>query len=419
MPRDHGRRGRRWGRRRTVVLLVATAAAAALTATVTPAALAVPSSETWAAELSVDGGDDSNVVVADGAIRLRQLTPRATSTGPSPSEGELLLAPRRTAAVTDRVAADVTADVPAGAQVVVAVRGIRADGTWGQWSEATPDAPAPLSEPTYEVQVRVTLVAAPDGTGPALRRLWLTADRASAGAPPQAGTQPSVTPALTARVFATRIGLVGNSTANGHQVVADDRFAALPSRRGLSPRDAGDYTVRVCSAPNRCAWAPVWDLGPWNTTDDYWSPTDVREASRDLPRGRPEAEAAFTDGYNGGRDRSGRKVTNPAGIDLADGTFRGDLAMTDNGWVTVTYQWTGSGLSGTTTRPGDPLTVRASPSDAASAVGTIAPRARVAVECSATVTVAGRTAAPERWLRLGTAQFVPADSLEVRDVPAC
>ena len=236
---------RRAGRR--AVLAAVTAAAAALAAGLAaPTAAAVPASESWAAELAVDGGDDSNVGVSDGAVRLRDLAPRATSTGPAPAEGELLLAPRRPAAVTDRVAADVTADVPDGAQVVVAARGIRGDGTWGEWREALPHSPARLSEPTYEIQVRVTLVAAPSGAGPALRRLWLTADRAPAGTPSPA------TAALTSRVFATRIGLVGNSTANGHEVVADDRFAALPSRRSLSPRDSGDYTLRVCADSGRC-----------------------------------------------------------------------------------------------------------------------------------------------------------------------
>jgi hypothetical protein len=28
--------------------------------------------------------------------------------------------------------------------------------------------------------------------------------------------------------------------------------------------------VRVCATSGRCEWAPVWDVGPWNITDDYW-----------------------------------------------------------------------------------------------------------------------------------------------------
>ena len=192
----------------------------------------------------------------------------------------------------------------------------------------------------------------PGGTSPSLRRLWLTADRAPAASPPPASN------AVSARVYATRVGLVGNRTANGHRVVTDDRFVALPSRRGLAADGTGDYTAQVCTDAGRCAWAPVWDVGPWNTRDDYWSTPDTRETFGDLPRGVPEAQAAVLDGYAGGRDGSGRKVGNPAGIDLADGTFRDDLGLRDNAWVQVTYLWTGTGRSGTA-RTADPITVRA------------------------------------------------------------
>ena len=396
------------------VLLAAAAVGAALAAgLIAPSASALPSSESWAAELGVDGGDDSNVVVRDDAVRLVDLAPRPTSTGPVPAEGELLLAPRRPAAVTDRVAAEVTADVPPGAQVIVAVRGIRDDGTWSEWDDAGPGDPAQLPEVTSEIQVRVTLVASADGAGPALRRLWLTADRSPVGFGVPAPTAP-----LTSRVFATRIGLVGNDTANGHEVERADRFVALPSRRGLSPRGAGDYTVRVCATETRCTWAPVWDVGPWNTTDDYWNPPEQRGAFADLPRGRPAAEAAFLDDYRGGRDGSGRRVSNPAGIDLADGTFRDDLGLADNAWVTVTYLWTGPGPSGTALDREARLDVRAAPAPDAAIVGSVAPQARMSYECAAE-TGGGRTGVGTRWIRLGTAQYVPAELVEARDVPSC
>ncbi|WP_285650638.1 hypothetical protein [Actinomycetospora sp. NBRC 106375] len=398
--------------RRGLGVLVAAAGALLGVLVAAPPAGAVPTSETWAAELAVDGGDDTNVVAGDGAVRLADLDPRQTSSGEQPAEGELLLAPRRPAAVTDRVAADVTADVPAGAQVIVAARGLRDDGTWGQWSEARTDEPARLSEPTTEVQIRVTLVAAPDGSGPAVARLWLTADRG-----PVAFAAPETTP-LTSRVYATRIGLVGNRTANGHQVAPDDRFVALPSRRSLAPRDVGDYTVRVCASATRCTWAPVWDVGPWNTKDDYWSPVGQRQEFKDLPRGRAEADAAHSDGYNGGRDASGRQVTNPAGIDLADGTFRQDLGLTDNAWVTVTYLWTGTGPSGGALDRDARLEVRSAPVADAPVVGVVAPRARMSFEC-ATSTPGGRTGVGARWIRVGPSQFVPADLVEARDVPSC
>lgn len=391
-------------------------------------AWAVPPGETWGAELAVADSDDVDVVAADDAVRLTGTAPRTTSSGPTPAEGTLLLAPRRLGAVADRVSAAVTADRPPGSEVLVAVRGLRDDGSWSEWIPTGTDGPAQLPVATLQVQVRVTLLAGPDGTGPALRRLWLTADATPTPRLLAASASP-----FTARVFATRIGLVGNTTANGHRIVDDDRFVALPSRRGLAPDDAGDYTVRVCAGNGRCAWAPVWDVGPWNTKDDHWNAD--RQTFRDLPRGVPEAQAAREDGYNGGRDAFGRRVSNPAGIDLADGTYRRDLRLTDNSWVDVAYLWTGSGPAGTT---GDEtLTVRRAPSADAPDVGAVAPRSRVLIACSTGTTTAtpaadvrrtapttstapAPTPAPAgRWLRLDTDRYVPADSLEAPDVPAC
>ncbi|RAJ43246.1 hypothetical protein K388_07440, partial [Streptomyces sp. KhCrAH-43] len=139
--------------------------------------------------------------------------------------------------------------------------------------------------------------------------------------------------------FATREGLVGGTTANGHVITSSDHFVALPSRRGLSPKGSSQYSVNVCG-PTRCETAPVWDVGPWNTHDDHWNPSSVRETFKDLPQGKPEAQAAYENGYNGGLDEFGRRALNPAGIDLADGTFS-NIGLSNNGWVTVTYLWTG------------------------------------------------------------------------------
>ena len=363
------------------------------------AAWAVPSGETWGAELAVAGGDDVAVVAADDAVRLADTAPRATSSGPAPAEGTLLLAPRRLGAVADRVSAAVTADRPVGSEVLVAVRGLRDDRSWSEWVPTGTDGPARLPVATLQVQVRVTLVAGPDAS-PALRRLWLTADATPTPRLVAAPTSP-----FSARVFATRLGLVGNTTANGHRVATDDRFVALSSRRALAPEDRGDYTVEVCADTGRCSWAPVWDVGPWNTRDDYWS--TGRESFRDLPRGVPQAQAARLDGYDDGRDGFGRRVANPAGIDLADGTFRRDLGLTDNAWVDVTYLWTGSGPAGTADGD-DPVDVRSAPASGAAVVGTVAPLARVPVQCA----TAG-------WLRIDTDGYVPADALEAPDVPAC
>jgi hypothetical protein len=163
----------------------------------------------------------------------------------------------------------------------------------------------------------------------------------------------------------------------------------------------------------------VWDLGPWNTRDDYWSTPDTRENYGDLPRGVPEAQAAVLDRYRGGHDGAGRGVSNPAGIDLADGTYTDDLGLRGNSWVQVTYLWTGTGRSGGA-RGDAPITVRASAAAGARDVGVVAPHARVPVQCAVAPTPAGRTGtSPAGWLRLGPDRYVPADSLEVSDVPTC
>ncbi|MCL5962472.1 MAG: SH3 domain-containing protein [Chloroflexi bacterium] len=150
---------------------------------------------------------------------------------------------------------------------------------------------------------------------------------------------PSETPetkGVTYRVYATREGMVGSTTANGHLIKPHDRFVALPSRDVLS-RDGGtEFSVRL-SYKGRTTIAPVWDVGPWNRDDNYWEP--IRNLGIDLPLGVPEAQTAFYDNYNFGNDERGREVLVPAGIDLADGTFWDDLGMTGNDWVDVTFLW--------------------------------------------------------------------------------
>ncbi|NJL32792.1 MAG: hypothetical protein HC893_01695 [Chloroflexaceae bacterium] len=85
---------------------------------------------------------------------------------------------------------------------------------------------------------------------------------------------------------------------------------------------------------------PVWDVGPWNTDDSYWQ--SDRGDYPDLPVGLPQAEAAYYYGHNGGRDEFGRIITNPNGIDIADGTFWDDLGLSNNDWVDVSFLWLGA-----------------------------------------------------------------------------
>jgi hypothetical protein len=158
---------------------------------------------------------------------------------------------------------------------------------------------------------------------------------AATGVPGLAHAQTTFGPP-TVTVWATREGLVGHSTANGHVVTERDHFVALPSTRVLNALDRRDFVVRL-EYKGRTVDAPVWDIGPWNIHDDYWNQS--REDFKDLPRWKSEAEAAFFDGYHGGYDGYGRYVTIPPSIDLADGTFWDDLGMGANDWVRVTFLW--------------------------------------------------------------------------------
>lgn len=147
----------------------------------------------------------------------------------------------------------------------------------------------------------------------------------------------SNTSTATFRVFAHREGLVGQTTANGHVIQENDRFVALPCSCALSSKDGYEFQVKI-EYKGRTASAPVWDVGPWNTDDNYWDPPQKRKW-QGIPQGVPQAAAAYYNEYNGGQDGRGREVRSPAGIDIADGTFWHDLGMTESDWVTVTFLW--------------------------------------------------------------------------------
>ncbi len=148
-------------------------------------------------------------------------------------------------------------------------------------------------------------------------------------------------PAPTFTVFATREGLVGHRTANGHRIRPHDRFVALPSWTVLASDGGQEFQVRV-TYRGRSVVLPVWDVGPWNTHDEYWSPN---RRYGDLPVGKPMAQAAYEGGYGGGRDEFGRRIRMPNGIDIADGAFWDDLGMNQADWVEVTFLWMGADLA--------------------------------------------------------------------------
>lgn len=109
---------------------------------------------------------------------------------------------------------------------------------------------------------------------------------------------------------------------------------ALPHRK--LKFDPG-HRVRV-SYKGRSVWAPVKEVGPWNTYDNYWQSPKQRTTYKKLGRGMPEAEAAWCRGFNRGKDEQGRIVRNPAGIDLTPAVARRlGLGKLENAWVTVYF----------------------------------------------------------------------------------
>ncbi|MFE5301857.1 hypothetical protein [Streptomyces sp. NPDC056632] len=346
-----------------------------------PAANRAPGPVTWRADLTAGSGDEVNIIRAGGSLRLRDGRLRPASVRAGQGQGTTVLPARVLDRAVNRIAVDLDATSPAGTRTAVDVRGRDGLGRWTEWREARVGEPAVLPRAVTEVQVRLTLVGAPAGATPEIRGLGLSAEL---GAPaPDAGASGAAASAaatpFSARVFATREGLVGGTTANGHVIVPNDHFVALPSRRGLSPKGSAEYSVRVCG-PARCETAPVWDVGPWNTHDDHWNPSSVRETFKDLPQGKPEAQAAYENGYHGGLDEFGRRVLNPAGIDLADGTFY-NVGLNNNGWVTVTYLWTGDATTRSFPTWGTGVNIRKQATSASTQVAQLAGPTTVRVQC--------------------------------------
>ncbi len=388
---------------------VATAVALATTALsaitgLAPSAIA-DTGTSWTADLAT--AEAVGVVVAAGTARLGgtgTFRAPATEGGPAPlvRTGLLTFPARDLPTATDRIDARL-AGAAEGATVDVRAR--RANGGWTEWLPADPAGTVALPQPATEVQGRLVL----SGDAAAVSGVTLSARPAAARTEAAPDTESAP---LSYRVFATREGLVGGTTSNGHVIAERDQFVALPSRRALSANGKSDYTVKVCAPNGRCAFAPVWDVGPWNTRDDYWNAPGVRQEWGDLPQGTPQSQAAHLDGYNGGKDQFDRDVLNPAGIDLADGVFWDTLGLTDNSWVTVDYLWTGSVRLSRVT--GDTVAeVLAAPDRTAAVVGIAAGNATVPVQCRL-------TSALGTFLQIGVRQFLHADAVpDAGDVAPC
>ncbi|MEV5961569.1 hypothetical protein AB0L70_07375 [Kribbella sp. NPDC051952] len=342
----------------------------------------------------------SNVVVEGNRIILGPAPASIGSTEIQQRNGLAELTPVRFGTATSAVVVGYTTGTPDSSSAEVDVRAW-VDGKWSEWSATKAGTPIALPAASDQVQVRILVTAPPTGASPWVGDVTVQATDKAAASRMTIQAAP-----LKSRVFATREGLVGGTTANGHVIVSRDHFVALPSRRGLAGNGSGTYSVKVCTA-SRCAFEPVWDVGPWNTKDDYWNPSATREMWKDLPQGKPEAQAAYQDGYNGKKDQFGRTVANPAGIDLADGVFWDALALPDNGFVDVTYLWTGDGGRGTVSISSGYLNIRNSASSSGAVVGMAGKSAQVTVECQTTgQSVTGSQGTSNIWLRVNAGMYV-------------
>jgi hypothetical protein len=397
-------------RSKAAFCVAAALAVAPLAASTLPSSAATPSVTRVAAQ-PVEGStnvrvDGNRIILGDAAATMGSVEVRQRS-------GIANLAPVRFDAATSAVVVDYKAGTPDSSVAEVDVRALVKD-RWTEWTPATAGSATALPAAGDLVQLRIIVLAPPQGGSPWVGDLSVLPTNKV-----DASRMTIQAAALTSHVYATREGLAGGTTANGHVITSRDHFVALPSRRGLASNGSGTYTVKVCTT-SRCAFEPVWDVGPWNTKDDYWNPSATRQMWTDLPQGKPEAQAAYQNGYNGGRDEFGRTVGNPAGIDLADGTFWDALGLTNNAWVDATYLWTGDGGRGTVSITSGYLNIRNSANSSGAVVGMAGKSAQVTVECQTTgQSVSGSQGTTDVWLRVHPGMYVAKAWMSAGTFPAC
>ena len=116
------------------------------------------------------------------------------------------------------------------------------------------------------------------------------------------------------------------------------REVALPHRRLKFGRQPRVHIRRVSGGPRVRPRAK--DVGPWNIHDNYWARRKHRTMFKRVPRCKPEAQVAYYQNFNGGKDEFGRKVLNPGGVDVTPAVARGmGLRKYQNAWVYVRFPW--------------------------------------------------------------------------------
>ncbi|MEJ7698379.1 MAG: hypothetical protein WKF71_01845 [Pyrinomonadaceae bacterium] len=192
----------------------------------------------WREDLSAIGGDVLNVMNTPDGLTLGDEGTRQSVYGIQRSYGVYTLPVRTLNRPVNRLRPTLKAELPAGAEALVEVRVRTIGGSWSEWFAATADAPALMPQSGSEVQARLTLIDDGFGDKPIVKGLRFVADTVDA---PDTTLQAQAAASLTYTIFATREGLVGGTTANGHIIKTNDRFVALPSRRALSSNGGTEY----------------------------------------------------------------------------------------------------------------------------------------------------------------------------------
>jgi hypothetical protein len=117
-----------------------------------------------------------------------------------------------------------------------------------------------------------------------------------------------------------------------------EREVALPHRNLKFGRQPRVRIWRVSGGPS--VGPSVKEVGPWNTYDNYWVHNKDRAMYKRVPRCKPEAQVAYYQNFNKGKDEFGREVLNPAGVDLAPDVARSmGLEEYQNAWVWIRFPW--------------------------------------------------------------------------------